>query len=169
MGKKKMDEEKKIKLIYSGELIFFSVVFLVLGFLKVFNVLGNSDTFHSIFHWVTLFGGTWVIVDLAWALASKKRRKRISLLDKCLTVPLGIFLVIFDIISLINANLWGIAYSYLFAIPFFYLSVIYAFEGVYHYYNPIPGLLDDLNKEKEKEAIKEQENTNIDNDQDSSN
>ena len=39
-------------------------------------------------------------------------------------------------------------------IPFFYLACAYIFQGVYHYYKPLPILLEELEKAKEEENKK---------------
>ena len=80
--KKKMDFATKAKLIYSGELIIIAVAFIVIAILKLTNVFKYNETRSLIFNWITIFGGTWVIADLIWAIVDKKRQKRICLLDK---------------------------------------------------------------------------------------
>ena len=95
--KKKLDEKTKVKLIYSGELLVFAIVFFVIGLLEMLKVITISDTYHTIFNWVTIFGGVWLIADTIWALVSKKRQKRVSLLDKFIMLPLGIYLIAFDL------------------------------------------------------------------------
>ena len=37
-------------------------------------------------------------------------------------------------------------------IAFAYVGVVYCFEAVYHFYHPIPGLLDDEEEEKEENS-----------------
>lgn len=148
---KKVDPEKKVKLIYSGELLLFSVIFLVFGILKITQVMGYNETRRIVFNWITLFGGTWGITDLIWALASKKRKARVSLLDKFLLLPVAVFLITFDLISLIAKPVNNLFYIYSVGFVFIYLSLVYVFEAIYHYYNPIPGLLDDEEEEEKKD------------------
>lgn len=164
--KKKMDPEKKVKLIYSGELLLFSVVFLILGILEVTKVIHISKTFSLIFRWVTIFGGAWMIADFLWALFSKKRQKKISMVDKIVLLPLGIYLIVYDIIGFVTNPDIDVKYAfYQFGMssPFFYITLIYAFEGIYHWFYPVPGLFDDIQKEdnahevvQEVEPIEEQ-------------
>lgn len=152
---KKLDPQKKMKLIYSGELLLFAVIFLVFAILKL-TVMEYKETRRIIFNWITIFGGTWGIIDLVWGLASKKRRQRISLLDKFLILPLALFIITFDFICLIGPKRADTFYVYCVSAAFFYISAIYLFEGIYHYYKPIPGLLDD-DEEEEKKVENSQE------------
>ena len=97
MYMKNLSEETKTKLVYSGELIIIAIVFLVLGILKIVDVMKYNEQRRLIFNYITLVGGVWVISDFIWMLLSKKRRAKNCLLDKILNLPLGIYLLIFDI------------------------------------------------------------------------
>ena len=145
--KKKMDYVTKAKLIYSGELLLFSIVFLVIGILEMTEVIHIKDIVITIFNWVTLFGGTWVIVDFFWVLFSKKRRAKNSILDKACLLPAGIYLITFDLIALIgqvsktdNYNYYRFGISSL----LLYLGCVYIFQGIYHWFKPIPGLVEGI-------------------------
>ena len=94
--KKKMDFATKAKLIYSGELLLFALIFLTIAILKFTNVIPFNLTRATIFNWITLFGGTWLIADLIWALIDKKRQQRIAIIDKFLHVPAGVYLLTYD-------------------------------------------------------------------------
>ena len=151
--KKKLDALTKAKLIYSGELIIIAIVFLVVAILKFTNVIPYNATRHLVLNWITLFGGTWVIVDFVWALLSKKRRPRISLLDKALHLPVGIYLVTFDLFCIITRPDNPMIYRCGFPIAISYLCLCYIFEGIYHFYHPIPGILEavvEVDDEEEK-------------------
>lgn len=151
--KKKLDALTKAKLIYSGELIIIAIVFLVVAILKFTNVIPYNATRHLVLNWITLFGGTWVIVDFVWALLSKKRRPRISLLDKALHLPAGIYLVTFDLFCIITRPDNPMVYRCGFPIAISYLCLCYIFEGIYHFYHPIPGILEavvEVDDEEEK-------------------
>ncbi len=151
--KKKLDALTKAKLIYSGELIIIAIVFLVVAILKFTNVIPYNATRHLVLNWITLFGGTWVIVDFVWALLSKKRRPRISLLDKALHLPAGIYLVTFDLFCIIARPDNPMIYRCGFPIAISYLCLCYIFEGIYHFYHPIPGILEavvEVDDEEEK-------------------
>lgn len=153
---KKIDKEKKVKLIYSGELLLFAVIFLVFGILKITKVMGYNETRRIVFNWITIFGGAWGIADFIWAICSKKRQQRISMIDKVLLLPLAIFIMTFDFISLIAKPANDNFYIYSVGAAFLYVAVIYTFECIYHYYKPIPGLLDDEKEPKvEEPSLKE--------------
>ena len=148
---KKIDPEKKVKLMYSGELLLFAIIFLVFGILKLTNVMKYNETRRIIFNWITIFGGTWGIIDFIWGAVSKKRRQRICLLDKILLLPLSLFIITFDFISLLAKPANEYFYSCSIGCAFMYVSAIYIFESIYHYYRPIPGLLEDEEEEEKKE------------------
>ncbi len=153
--KKKLDALTKAKLIYSGELIIIAIVFLVVAILKFTNVIPYDATRHLVLNWITLFGGTWVIVDFVWALLSKKRRPKISLLDKTLHLPAGIYLVTFDLFCIITRPDNPMVYRCGFPIAISYLCLCYIFEGIYHFYHPIPGILDAIVEVDEEEKAEE--------------
>ncbi len=149
---KKLNKETKIKLIYSGELLVFAVIFLVFGILKFTSVMGYNATRTLIFNIVTLVGAAWGITDFIWAISSKKRQQRISLLDKILLLPLVIFMVSYDLICLIvKPDPATGFYLYMLGSAFIYVAVVYTFEAIYHFYRPIPGLFDDDEEEDKKE------------------
>jgi hypothetical protein len=154
---KKIDKEKKIKLIYSGELLLFAVIFLVFGILKITKVMGYSETRRIVFNWITIFGGAWGIADFIWAVCSKKRQQRISMIDKVLLLPLAVFIMTFDFISLIARPANDNFYIYSVGAAFLYVAVIYTFESIYHYYKPIPGLFDDEEDEPKVEEPSKEE------------
>lgn len=148
--KKKLDDLTKAKLIYSIELAAFAVVFLIVGILKITNVIPNkTGLLTTIFSIVTLGGGIWIIIDFIWALASKKRRKRICLIDKILVLPVALYMIGIDIYYLFipGANIQ--LRSILIAIVFFYIAAIYVFQAIYHFYKPLPAILEEVNKVNE--------------------
>ena len=152
-----MDALTKVKLFYSGELLVFAIVFLVIAILKFAEVIKGNSTRQAIFNWVTIFGGTWIIVDFFWALFSKKRRSRIALIDKIIHLPAGIYLVAFDIFCFATKPAADSAvYHYGIPAVIMYLFVCYTFEAIYHFFYPVPGLLDavvEVPEEENKEEI----------------
>lgn len=163
-----MDPVKKIKLIYSIELLAFAVIFLVLGILLLAKVFQPNETVRMIFNFITIAGGIWIIVNFFWTLFSPKKRAKSSLLDVSLIVPLGLGLIIFDICCFV---IWGTSgfpvvdiHCLWVGIFFIYIAIIYAIQGIYHYSHPIPGLLDDLEEEEgEKKEGEEATETPIEN------
>jgi len=161
--KRKLDEITKFKLIYSGELLIFSVVFLVLGSLILSRIISLSDIKKTIFTWVTLFGGFFNLGDFIYALASKKRRKKVSLLDKSMGLPVSLSLIGVDIYALSTPNLPVEYYIYSMGTVFICLSAIYIFQGIYHFYFPIPGILEDETENKKKENVPSKEDETLSN------
>ncbi len=149
--KKKMDDFTKAKLIYSVELAVFGVAFLTLAILKMVGVIPQNDKLHIVFNWITLFGGSWIVADFIWALLDKKRRKRIALIDKILHLPVGIYLIAYDLFCLISKPTDERIYQFGIPSALAYLSICYVFEAIYHYKYPIPGLLDAIKEEEKKE------------------
>ena len=163
--KKKMDDLTKAKLLYSGELMIFAVIFLVLGILKFTNVLTSKDWMRFyIFPYLTLAGGIWFIVDLIWTLVSKKHRAKTSLIDKFIVMPASFALIGFDIYLFVvgPTNADELIYRYFTASVFTYLSLVYAFQAIYHYFRPLQTIIDAVQKaesvEEEKPA---QENNEV--------
>ena len=154
--KKKMDALTKAKLFYSGELMLFALVFLVFAILRFVGVINHSATRSLIFNWLTLFGGTWITIDFFWALFSKKRRPRIALIDKIIHLPAGLYLISFDLYCLIAKPQDQNIYRYGVAIVLSYLFLCYAFEAIYHFFYPIPGIYDAIQEVDEKDETEEQ-------------
>lgn len=147
--KKKLDEGKKAVLIYTIELLVFAVVFLVLGILFVTGVIGVNDRRRTVFTYITLAGGVFFIGDFLWALFSKKRRKKVSILDKILILPASLGMLSFDIFVLASSFTENVVFGYVIGADFLYITVIYLIEAIYHYRHPIPGLLEEDAKKAE--------------------
>jgi len=160
--KQKMDDLKKAKLVYSGELIIIGIIFLVLGILKILGIMSSSDTSRTIFNWITIFGGSWIIFDFFWSNFSSKRRQKVCLLDKYLGLPAGIYVIVIDILSF-TGNASQTTWKYFIAGLFFYITVNYIFQGFFHYKHPTPELLraveEDRKVEEEKasQAVQEEQ------------
>ena len=162
--KKKMDIMTKAKLIYSIELAIFAVIFLVLAILKFTSVIGTNATRLKVFNWITLFGGSWIVVDFFWAMLDKKRQKRIAIIDKCIHLPAGLYLISFDLYCLIaNPDVTSPICKYGVPIILSYLCLCYSFEAIYHFKYPVPGLLDIEKEEKDNQVVSEQDAEIIDN------
>lgn len=148
--KQKMNPVKKYKLIYSGELIVIAIVAIVLGTLIWVRVLGKSDHFPYVYTILTMIGAAWIIIDFIWASLSKKRRLRVSYLDKILNLPLGLGLIAFDIYSLVTGLSQDVYQAKYVAIFFLYIAINYIFQGIYHYFVPVPGFIESLKEEEKK-------------------
>ncbi len=165
-NKKPLDELTKAKLIYSIELGAFGVIFLTLSLLFFLRVIPITEWKRWVFTIGTLAGACWAIADLIWTIASPKRRAKNSLLDKAMIIPLSLSLATFDIICLVNAwetnsngDEW---YRLAIGIALAYGAAVYAFQAIYHWFHPIPMILntaEEMEKaklEEEAEAQKEQ-------------
>lgn len=161
--KKKLDALTKAKLIYSGELIIIALIFLVIAILKMTQVIPTNPTRHLVINWITVFGGTWVVVDFFWGLLSKKRRPKISLLDKALHLPAGLYLITFDLYCIISQTKDETILRFGFPIVIMYLCLCYIFEGIYHFYHPIPGILAAVVEEEVPDEPTEQNEEATDN------
>ena len=164
MDKELKSIEKKTKLIYSGELVLFAVIFFVIATLEILGIIGKREIMMIIFNWVTIFGGTWMLVDFFWVLFSKKRRKKNSLLDKAMIVPAGIYLITFDILCFCQLSFITMEFRRLMmGILFYYFGACYLFQGIYHYFFPVPAVtsaIEETKKAMEEEAKKEEEAAN---------
>ena len=155
-------DEKKIKLIYSGELLFFAVVFIVLGILELLAVIKLSERFQLIFKIITLIGATWLVTDFVWMMVSKRRRAKNALMDKAMMLPLAVYLYVFDILGFVLQPGYG---YYQVGVPaaFFYIACTYAFQGIYHYYHPVPQILEAIEEanapESQAEEVPQEEPT----------
>ena len=163
MAKEKMSLEKKAKLIYSGEILLFSILFYVLATLEVLGVIGKREIMMVIFNWLTIFGGTWMIADFIWLMCSKKRKQKNSIIDKALLVPLGIYLITFDIICFSGQPFVDMAFRRLMmGIAFYYIATTYLFQAIYHWFRPVPALLQEVEEEQQEtieDAIEEKNET----------
>ncbi len=163
MAKENSSIEKKTKLIYTIELLVFAVLFMVIATLEVVGVIGKREIMLIIFNWVTIFGATWMIVDCIWVAFSKKRRKKNSLLDKILLIPFAIYIITFDIICFCGLDFVTMEFRRLMmGIGFYYLGAVYLFQGIYHYFRPVPAIVEAIEQAKaeelkEAEAAKQEE------------
>ena len=159
--KQPMSDETKAKLTYSGELLVFAILFLVLGILRLTKVMGYNDTRRLIFNYITLAGGIWGVIDFTWALISPKKRKRSSMIDKILMIPASITLIVLDIWCLMNASdseSFKNTFVLVVSILFFYFTISFTFQAIYHFYKPVPLLLEAIKEEEEEKANKDASN-----------
>lgn len=152
-----MTEIKKRKLIYSGELLIVSLVFLVIGILELLKVIQLSERFQLIFKIVTMVGATWMVADFIWALLSEKHRKYGPIIDKAMLLPLAVYLYAYDIAGFVYHRPYEY-YQIGVPIAFLYIACAYIFQAIYHYYNPIQFYIEATEEEiKEEEAEKVEE------------
>ena len=153
--KQKMDEFTKAKLIYTIEISIFALAFLIIAILQIVRVIKFGETHLRVINWITIFGASIGVLDFIWFLNSPVRRKKNSMLDKCLLVPLMIYILVFDIICFINYENPQVDLAQI-MIPI----AVYTLEAVYHWYKPVPMLFEAL--EEEKENPQEEVNPDVD-------
>lgn len=153
MEKKKLDETTKIKLIYSGELIFFSLLFLVLAILQTAGVISLSERFLNIFKIVTLLGIAYFTYDIISTFVNKKKRARVCLVDKFSTIIVPPYLLFVDILLWSgNEFIWNNPKFFITPL-FFYIAAVYAFQGIYHWFKPLKELFEDEEESKNNENV----------------
>ena len=153
MEKKKLDPVTKVKLILSIEYAIFVLLFLVLGLLFLLDVIKVADWKRYAFTYVTLAGGAWIITDFFWTAFSPARKAKNCFLDKCLMLPVGLALVGFDIYAITQGCAETLPYRYVIGINFCVIAAIYAFETIYHWFKPIPAVIEAaLEDDKKEEA-----------------
>ena len=148
--KKPLDDLTKAKLIYSGELFLFAIAAAVIATLTLTGVIGMSDTKVTWFTWITLIGGTVLIGNTIWFFASKKKRAKGSMLDTVLLIPVPCAMIPIDIIHLVNGAIPNEDYKYIISAALFYVTAIYVVEAIYHWFNPLPILVEATKEEDEK-------------------
>ncbi len=152
--KKKMSNETKIKLIYSGELVVIALIILVISILKFTGVMPTKQTRLLVYNIISLIGFVWIVVDFVWSIASKKRRQKTCFLDKFLMLPAGLYILFFDIMCFAKFFTYEEAIvQYSIAGILMYLAVIELFMAVYHWFKPVPQILEAI-----EEANKPEEN-----------
>ncbi len=155
MEKKKLDPITKVKLILSIEYLIFVLVFLVLGILFLLDVIKVADWKRYAFTYVTLAGGVWITVDFFWTTFSAKRRAKNCLLDKILMLPVGLALVGFDIYAITQGCAETLPYRYVIGIDLCVIAAIFLFETIYHWFKPIPAVIEAALEDEKKEEAKD--------------
>ena len=162
--KKKRDALTKSKMLYSGELGLFSILFAVLGILFLTGTISVADWKRWAFAIVTLAGGVWLIIDFIWTLVSKKRRAKNCLLDKAMVAPMALCVLAFDILAFafgwVNASGEGastaiLAFRLAIGIALCYYAAVYVFQAISHRYKPLPLVIEaalEAEEEEKKQA-----------------
>ena len=158
---------RKVKITYSVELGIFGALFAVLGALILSGVISVADWKRIAFSYVTLVGGSWLIIDFIWMMVSKKRRAKNSLFDKIIVLPVAITVIIFDIIvfskglvHIPDGQATSPVFRYFIGADLLYLALAYILQIIYHLYHPLPSLIravDEALDEEAREAMKEAE------------
>jgi len=160
--KTKMDEFKKAKLIYTIELGVFAVAFLVVAILQFTRVIKLGENHLHIINWISIFAAPLGILDFIWFFFSPVRRRKNSMLDKLLILPLAIYIITFDIICFINYEPAPLDLAQI-MIPcaLTYVCLVYTTEAIYHWFKPVPMLYEVVEEDKNKENPQEVINTQV--------
>ena len=152
MGTRMDKELRKAKKIYTFELLAFVVIFLTLGILILTKVWVLGGNLRLVFAIITMVGTTWAFADFIWMLASKKRRAKNSMLDKVLLLPLAIAIFVIDIITFVQGiDATRELHQYAVGSAFSYIALIYSIEAIYHWYHPLPMIVEAAKEDKKKE------------------
>ena len=155
--KKPLDDLTKAKLIYSGELLAFCLVAIVLGTLTLTGVIGITENRVNWATWITLIGGSLVLGNSIWFFSSKKKRSKGSWLDTLTVLPVPLAMIPLDIIHFTTKAVPDSAYQYIIPALLYYVAVVYVIQAIYHWFHPLQ-LLEEAAKEEdeEKQEITEQ-------------
>jgi len=154
MEKKRLKPITKIKLMLLIEYLVFVVIFAVIGVLFLTDVIKVAEWKRYAFTYITLAGGVWIIVDFFWTMLSPKHRINNSRIDKILLLPAGLTLVVFDIYAIAQGCAETLPYRYFIGGDLCYLSAVYLFEAIFHWFHPIQGVVDAALEAREEEQEK---------------
>ena len=153
MGKEKLDEITKAKLIYSGILVIFAIAFIVIATLQVVGVMNMSEGFLNVFKFLSLVGVAYFVFDIVTTFTNKKKREKACLVDKFSTIIIPPYILVFDILLLANNEFAWNNYKY-FTVPFiYYLGAVYLFQGIYHWFFPPKELFEDIEEKKDDDKV----------------
>ena len=153
---------KKTKRIFLIEYLLISVVAFTLGFLKMFGIIGNSATRLLVYNILTTVGFAYILFDLSLCLFKKEKRAKTCFIDRILTLIVGLYLIVFDIMCYINRNIDLVFVKYSIASVLLYAGCISMFMGIYHHFKPTAQLYEVVEEEYQEtleEEAKEKEKT----------
>ena len=144
---------KKTILVYTIELLVFSVVFIVLGILELLGIIGNNLDWRTVFTYITLVGVVVFLGLTIWTFADPRRRAKAEIIDRVMLIPGPVAVLFLDIMTLVKgAGDEGVQmlHRYIIGIVFIYFGLCYIFQAVYHYFFPVKMLLEAEEEEKRK-------------------
>ena len=146
-----------IKILFIEQLVIGGVL-LVLGFLRMFDVIKNNGTRLLIYNIITMGGGLWFVFDLVWSLCSEKRRKKVSMFDKITPAPVSLYLIGFDIYCFVTyGHTDGDFVRYSVASVLLAASIIMFLQAFYHRKNPAPMTIAAIIEAEQEEAKEKEE------------
>ena len=149
---------KKYKRIFLIEYLVIASVLLLIGFLRMFDVIKYSENRLLVYNIITLIGVAYIIFDLCWNLRPSKRAD-FSLVDKLPPLFIAIFLIVFDILVLSKAYTEPNFIKYSISLVLITAGCYSLFLGIYHFYKPQKMVLEAV-EEAYQEALKEHEEEN---------
>ena len=84
------------------------------------------------------------------------------MLDTVLLIPVPCAMIPIDIIHLVNGAIPNEDYKFIISSALFYVTVIYTIEGIYHWFNPLPVLVEAAKEDEEEKKKEEKKPTDID-------
>ena len=168
MEKKKLSDETKIKLVYSVELLVIALVLIVVGVLKYTNVIVTKPTRLFVYNILSACCGVWMVAEFIWAMVSPKKRAKTPMLDKIMMLPIGIYILCFDAICFTRKAMGleplEVYIRYSVGTVLTVIGLVYIFQAIYHYYHPVPQIIEAIEEakqvklEEEQKALESQEN-----------
>ena len=155
MEKQPMDPLKKVKLMLLIEYLLFALIFATLGILFLTDVIKVAEWKRYVFTYVTLVGGLWIVFDFFWCVFSPAHRAKNSMVDKWILMPVGFCLLAFDIYAITQGCAETLPYRWFIGGDLCYLAAAYAFQSVYHWYRPIPAVIEAALADEEKKKSDE--------------
>ena len=169
MKKTKLSDETKIKLIYSGELVIIALILIVVGALKYANVIVTKPTRLFVYNILSACCGLWMVTEFIWAMVSPKKRAKTPMLDKIIMLPIGIYILCFDTICFTRKamGLEPLETYIRFSVGtvLTVIGLVYIFQAIYHFYHPIPQIIEAIEEtkqarlEEEQKALENEEKT----------
>ena len=160
MEKKKLSDETKIKLVYSVELLVIALVLIVIGVLKYANAIVTKPTRLFVYNILSACCGVWMVAEFIWAMVSPKKRAKTPMLDKIMMLPIGIYILCFDTICFTRKALGleplEIYIRYSVGTVLTVIGLVYIFQAVYHYYHPVPQVIEAIEETKKARLEEEQ-------------
>ena len=150
-----MEPLKKVKLMLLVEYLIFTAIFLVLGILFLTDVIKVAEWKRYVFTYVTLLGGLWIVGDFFWCVFSPVHRAKNSMVDKIILLPVGFALLGFDIYAITQGCSDALPYRWFIGADLTYLGAAFLFQSIYHWFRPIPAVIDAALADEEKKKSEE--------------
>ena len=152
----------KTRKIFLIEYLAIAAILLVIGFLKLFNVIPYNEQRVLVYNIITLIGTAWIFFDLGWFIVSKKKRERNDLIDKIFPFIAAIFLLVFDILVLAKIRYDADFIKYSISSVLIYAGIVSLAMGIYRYFKPSKMIMLAIEEEYQNkiQALSEQKEEN---------